>query len=83
MEVLNFFKKVKDFGVMVKLVASKVDLLLVDNDHNGKPDIVDALDRLIDLVKTVGVAHFAQIKQEAAQVGELLKEIKVKLEKLK
>lgn len=83
MDVLNFIKKVKDFGLMAKMVFEKINLLLEDKDHNGRPDVVDALDKIVDLAKVAGAAHLAQLQAELAEGKKLLLEVKGLLEKLK
>lgn len=83
MNVFGFIQKGADALKTAKLVFEKMEILLEDADHNGRPDIQEKVELAVNIAVDAGKRHFAEAKEDAKKVGEVLKEIKAKLEAIK
>lgn len=83
MKVLDAFKNAVNAVRVGKEVIEALGILLEDADHNGVPDVIDHLQKVVDLLVAQGKAHLEQAKKEALQVKALLLQVKAKLDEVR
>lgn len=83
MKVLDAFKNAVNVVRVGKEVIEALGILLEDADHNGVPDVIDHLQKVVDLLVAQGKAHLEQAKKEALQVKALLLQVKAKLDEVR
>lgn len=82
MDVFGFIKKGKDLVNTAKALIEKANVLLEDEDHNGRPDIQDNFDKAVEFVVEKGKAHIALLKDEVKALGDILLKIKEKIDEV-
>lgn len=83
MKVIEAFKGAVNAVRIGKEVIEAFGILLEDADHNGVPDVIDHIQKVVDRLSAFGKAHFAQAKKEAAEIKVELLKVKAKLDELR
>lgn len=80
-DVFGALKKAKDLIEKAKRISAGAEVLMEDEDHNGKADVQDEIEKAVEELKAGLKIHKAQAKADLANLKLRAKAIKAKLEK--